>query len=152
MTDSFLGDAFWVLSYQFWSTVLQCDARLPIHTLNCWTVQLVVPGFYLGVCLSVTLLIVDPWQSFVCFIRSGATRYTLIMVLYLDRMCQCGLHAVFWSHIHRFTYVLPCCRISQYRRTFIQLSVFLWNDLANPVFDGVGLAGFTSRANAFLLA
>ena len=28
------------------------------------------------------------------------------MVLYLDRMCQCGLHAVLWSHVgrlmHRF--------------------------------------------------
>ena len=37
-------------------------------------------------------------------------------------------------------------------RTFIPFSVSLWNDLANPVFDGVGLAGFKSRANASLLA
>ena len=42
------------------------------------------------------------------------------------------------------------CR--QYSRTFIPLSVSLRNDLANPVFDGVGLAGFKSRANASLLA
>ena len=49
--------------------------------------------------MSVTLLIVDPWQSFVCFIRSGVKRCTLLMVLYLDRMCQCLLHAVLWSHI-----------------------------------------------------
>ena len=27
-----------------------------------------------------------------------------------------------------------------------------WNDLSDPVFDGVGLAGFKSRVNAFLLA
>ena len=27
-----------------------------------------------------------------------------------------------------------------------------WNDLANSVFDCVSLAGFKSRANAFLLA
>ena len=53
---------------------------------------------------------------------------------------------------HRNTYAPPRCRISQYSRTFIPLSVSLWNDLANPVFDGVGLAGFKSRANAFLLA
>ena len=33
------------------------------------------------------------------FMRSGVTRCTLLMVLYLDRMCQCGLHAVLWSHI-----------------------------------------------------
>ena len=49
--------------------------------------------------MSVTLLIVDTWQSFVCFIRSGVKRCTLLMVLYLDPMCQCGFHAVLWSHI-----------------------------------------------------
>ena len=53
---------------------------------------------------------------------------------------------------HRFTYAPPCCRTSQYSRTFIPLSVSLWNDLANPVFDGVELAGFKSEANAFVLA
>ena len=53
---------------------------------------------------------------------------------------------------HRYTYAPPRCRTSQSRRTLIPLSVSLWNDLANPVFDGVGLAGFKRRANAFLLA
>ena len=53
---------------------------------------------------------------------------------------------------HRFTYAPPRCRTSQYRPTFIPLSVSLWNGLSEPVFDGVGLAGFKSRANAFLLA
>ena len=52
----------------------------------------------------------------------------------------------------RYTYAPPRCRTSQYSRTFIPLSVSLWNDLANTVFDGVGLACFKSRANAFLLA
>ena len=28
----------------------------------------------------------------------------------------------------------------------------LWNDLVSPVFDGVGQAGFKSKANASLLA
>ena len=63
------------------------------------------------VCLSVTLLIVDPWQYFVCFIRSGVKRCTLLMVLYLDRMYQCGLHAVLWSHIGTLMHRLasePC--------------------------------------------
>ena len=46
-----------------------------------------------------TLLILDPWQSFICFIRSGVKRCTHLILLYLDRMCQCGLHAVHWSHI-----------------------------------------------------
>ena len=53
---------------------------------------------------------------------------------------------------HRYTYAPPRNRTSQYHRTFVLLSVSLWNDLADPVFDGVGMAGFKSRANAFLLA
>ena len=53
---------------------------------------------------------------------------------------------------HRYNYAPPRCRTSQYRRTFIPFSVLLWNDLTNPVFDGVGLAGFKSRANVSLLA
>ena len=79
--------------------------------------------------------------------KSDVIRCTLFMVLYLDHMCQCGLHAVLLSHIG----TLMRCRTSQFRRTFIPLSESLWNDLANPVFDGVGPAGFKSRANAFLL-
>ena len=54
--------------------------------------------------------------------------------------------------VHRYTFAPPRCRTSQYRRTFIHLSVSLWNDLVDPVFDGVRLAGFKSRSNAFLLA
>ena len=53
---------------------------------------------------------------------------------------------------HRYTYAPPRCRTLQYGMTFIPLSVSLWNDLVDPVFDGVGLAGFKSRSNAFLLA
>ena len=50
---------------------------------------------------------------------------------------------------HLYTFAPQRCRTSQYRRTFILLSVSLWNDLSDPVFDGVGLAGFKSRDNAF---
>ena len=52
---------------------------------------------------------------------------------------------------HRYTYAPPRCRTMQYSRAFIPFSVSLWNNLANPVFDGVGLAGFKSRDNASLL-
>ena len=34
MIDHFLRDASWGLSCPFWSTVLQCGARLSIHTLT----------------------------------------------------------------------------------------------------------------------
>ena len=40
--------------------------------------------------MSVTLLIIDLLQFFVCCIRSGGTRCTHLMMRYLDRMCQCG--------------------------------------------------------------
>ena len=33
-----LGDAFGGFYCQFWSSVLQCGVRLPIHTLKFWTV------------------------------------------------------------------------------------------------------------------
>ena len=55
--------------------------------------------------------------------------------------------------VNQYTYVPTHCRTSQYHRTFIlPLSSSLWNDLADPVFDGVGLAGFKRIANSFLLA
>ena len=60
--------------------------------------------------------------------------------------CFGGLSCQFW----RCTYAPPRWRTSQYSRTFIKLSMSLWNDLADPIFDGVGLAGFMSRSNAFL--
>ena len=53
---------------------------------------------------------------------------------------------------HRHSFAPPRRRTNKYRRTFVPLSVSLLDDLSDPVFDGVGLAGFKSRANAFLLA
>ena len=53
---------------------------------------------------------------------------------------------------HRHLYFPPRCRTSKYRRTFIALSAFLWEDLADLVFDCVRLTGFKSRSNAFSLA
>ena len=94
MIDCSPGDAFMVLSCQFWNTVLQC-ASVP-------------------------------------YVLVRVTRGTLIA--------------------HRYSYSPPRCRTSQYRRTFILLSVSLWNDRVDSVFDGVGLAGFNRRSNAFLLA
>ena len=53
---------------------------------------------------------------------------------------------------HGHTYAPLRCRTSQYRRTLISISVSLWNDFADPVLNGVGLAGFKSRANAFSIS
>ena len=51
---------------------------------------------------------------------------------------------------HRHSFVPTTSRTSQYHRSYVSLSVSLWNDLSDPVFYGVGLAGFKSRDNAFL--
>ena len=48
---------------------------------------------------------------------------------------------------HRYTYAPPRCRTLQYSRTFIPFSVSLWNDLANPLFDGVAQAKFLNNNN-----
>ena len=71
--------------------------------------------FLTGVCLSVTFLIVDPWQSCVCFIRSGVTRCTLLMVLYLDGICQRGLHALLYGRtsVHLCTASLQNLAVQQ---------------------------------------
>ena len=100
----------------------------------------------------VTLYVADPWQYYVCYTRSDVTQCTYSVVLYLRRMCQRESHVRGALGAHRYTFAPPRCRTSPYCRTFIPLSVSLWNDLADPVFDGVGLAGFTSRAYALLLA
>ena len=52
---------------------------------------------------------------------------------------------------HRYIYASPRCRTLQYKRIFIPFSVSLWNDLADPVFDGVGLAGFKSMGQCFFI-
>ena len=58
---------------------------------------------------------------------------------------------------HRYTYAPPRCRTLQYSRTFMNLqiipfSVSLWNDLANPVFDGVyGTGGCQERGQCFFI-
>ena len=91
---SFLGFVLPVLEY---CSAVWCSAA-DTH-LNLLDRAVSGARFLTGVCLSVTLLIIDPWQSCVCFIRSGITRCTLLMVLYLDHICQCRLHAVLWSYI-----------------------------------------------------
>ena len=43
---------------------------------------------------------------------------------------------------HQYIYVPPCWRTWQYHTTFIWVSVSLWNDLGDTVFDGVRLECF----------
>ena len=50
-------------------------------------------------CLTVIFSTVDLWHCCVCCTRSGVTRCTPFVALYLCLMCQSGLHAVLLSHI-----------------------------------------------------
>ena len=150
MIDCFLGDAFGVLSSPFWSTVLFCGPRLPIHTLNTgpcsqWTV---VKVSLLWVCLSVTLHIVVPCRYYVCCRTSAATLCTIFMVLCQCRMCRCVLHVVLWSQIG--TPMLLLTAEPNSTAELMPLSVSLWNDLVDRAFDGEGLAGFKTRAMPFI--
>ena len=51
----------------------------------------------------------------------------------------------------RYTYHLAAEPRSTAGLSFPLSFWFLWNDLADPIFDGVGLAGFKSRSMLFLL-
>ena len=61
-------------------------------------------------------------------------------------------HGALVAHIGTRSRLLVVGLLSIAEALFPSFSVSLWNDLSDPVFDGVGLDGFKSRANAFLLA
>ena len=101
-------------------------------------------------CLTVIFPIVDLWQCCVCCTRTGNQMHTLCGALPVSYVPVWVTRTALIAH--RYTYAPPGCRTLQYRRTFILLSVSLWNNLVDPVFDGVGLVGSKSRANAYSLA
>ena len=107
------------------------------------------------------LKLLDRIVSGACFLAGGVLNCDLSHRRSVAVLCKhplCGALPVPYVPVrvtrgaliaHWHTFAPPHCRTSQYYRTFIHLSVFLWNDLVDPEFDGVGLAGFKSRFNAF---
>ena len=152
MIDCFLGDALWVLSSQFWSTVPPFGVRLLVHTLDYWIVRVVSGASFLTGGVFECDLTHRRSVAVLCMLHklrcnSMHPLYGALPMPYVPvRVTRVAVIA------HRYTYGPPRCRTFQYRRTFIPWSVSLWNDLSDPVFDGVGLAGFKSKVNAFLLA
>ena len=152
MIDRFLGDAFGVLFCQFWSIVLQSSARLPIHALIKLLDRAVSGARFLTG--GVFECDISHRRSVAVLCMFYKIRFNPVQPLnsvlprpYVPaRVTCCALVA------HRCTYAPPRCRTLQYSRTFILFSVSLRNDLANPIFNGVGLADFKSKANASLLA
>ena len=101
MIDSFLGDAFRVLSCLFFSTVLQCGS-----------------GFLTGGVVECDSAHRHMWHAQCMLYIICANRCTLSMVPYVPvRVTRNGLVA------HQYTYAPHRCRTSQYNRNFIPLSV-----------------------------
>ena len=105
--------------------------------------------------MSVTLLIIDPWQYCVIMCMLYKIRCNPVHPLngalpgpYVSvRVTRGHLIAHWYTYMRRLA-VEPR---STAGLLFPSQCPSIWNDLANPVFDGVGLAGFKGRANAFLL-
>ena len=96
MRSRFYPDGFGVLYSTVWCSADDTYLKLLDHVVS--GASFLIGGvFELSVIRDV--MIVDLWQYCVCCIRSGVTLCTLLIVFYLDRMCQCGLHAVLWLHI-----------------------------------------------------
>ena len=72
--------------------------------------------------------------------------YAALPMPYVPMRVTCGALLAY-----RYPYAPPRRRTLQFRKTFIPLSVSQWNDIADPVLDGVGLAGFKRKAIASLL-
>ena len=86
----------------------------------------------------------------VCYIRSGVTRCILLMVLYLDRMCQPVTRGALVAHrtfMHRRS-AEPCSTAGLLFPSRCPSGTTLLTPYS-MVWD---MAGFKSRANAYLLA
>ena len=133
MIDCSLGDVFGVWSCPFWCNVLQCCARLWVHSLNYLDRVVVWCEFFNWWCVwaSVTMYMVDLWQYCVRCLRSGVIRCLFFLVLYLCHICQCGLHMLILSHICILMRPLAAKPLSIAGLWFT--SQGLWNDLSDPV-------------------
>ena len=148
MIDYFLGDALAVLFCPFWNSavVMSCSAA---NTQFKLLDHIVSASFLTGGVFECDLA--HSWSvAVLCMlykIRCDPLHplYDALPVPYVPLWVTRGTVIA-----HRYTYPPPRSQTWQYSRTFIPLSVSLWNDLSDPVFDSVGLVGLKSRANAFL--
>ena len=138
------------MSCRFWSIAQQCGAQLPTH-LKLLDRALRSAGFLAGGVLECNLVHRRSVAELCMLFKIMSNPiHPLSGALPLPYVPARVTRGALVAHRHSFT--PPRCRTSQYRRSFVPLSVSLWKDLSDPVFDGVGLVGFKSTANAFLLA
>ena len=144
MIGFFLRVVIGVLSCPFWCIAHSCGARLPIHTFNYRTVLSVVP---------VVPVFEDAvwWLDF----RIAHTRSVAVLCMLYKIRCNpihplyCALPVPF---VHRTLSYLCASSMHNFAvpEDFHSFSVCLWSDLGDPVFAGIGLAGFKSNGNTFL--
>ena len=114
------------------------------------------------------LKLLDRVVSGACFLAGGVLNCDLSHRRSVAVLCT--LYKIRCNLMHPLYGTLPTCALCAdpgYTQCFDRTSVYycasplqnlysplvsLWNDLVDPVLDGVGLAGFKSRSNAFLLA
>ena len=179
-----LGDAFVVLSCQFWNTVLQCGCFLaggvincnlshrrsvamlcmlykircnPVHPLNG-----ALPGPYVPARVTRGALVAH--RCIYAQPRCRTLQYSRTFIPFSVSLWNDLASSVLWpstcalcasqGYTRYFdrTSVYLCASLLQnlaVPQDFYSLSVSLWNDLVDPVFDGVGLAGFKSRPMPF---
>ena len=96
MIDRFLGDAFGVLSFQYCSAVWcsAADTHLKLLDRAVSDARFLTGGEFE---CDVAHRRFDAGLCMLYKIRCNPMH--LLMMLYLDRMCQIGLHAVLWSYI-----------------------------------------------------
>ena len=147
MIDRFLGDAFrgFVLPVSKYCSAVWCSAADTHRKL----LDRVVSGASF-LTVGVFLCDIAHRRSVVVLCMLYKIRYNPMHLLYgalLGRMCQCRLQAVLRSYIGILMRLLAA-----EPRSTAGLSVSLWNDHDDPIFNGVGLVGFKRRANDSLSA
>ena len=125
MIYHFLRDATWVLSCPFWSTVLQCGTRMPIHTLIHADTDLTPPHRAVS---GARFLTGGVFECDIAHRRSVAVRCMLYKIrcnpMHPLNDALAGPYVpVRVTHgaltAHRYTYAPPRCRTSQYHGTFV---------------------------------
>ena len=138
-----------LLQRSFWSFVLPvlescstvwCSAARSHHKLLDRVVR--NAGFLAGGVLECNLAHRRSVAELRIYLRLGVTQCMLNLSGALPLPCVPARVTRGALIAHWLSFAPPRSRTSQYRRSFVPLSVSLWNDLSGPVFDGVGLAGF----------
>ena len=120
--DRFLGDAFGVLSYQFWSTVRQCGDRLLIQTLIKLLDRVVSHACFLTECVWVWHCTSSICGSFMYVVQDQVCPMHPLYAALSTWAVYVPVRVTLGALVaHRYTYALPRCRTSKYRRTFITL-------------------------------